>query len=803
MLQNYLKIALRSLLRFKGFAIINLFGLSLGLTAGILIMMFVVDEFSFDKFHSKRDRIYRVVSEFYTNDSGAENAMETNAWPIGDILRREFPEVEAATYITNGSRFLIKQDDKRIRQNIQIVTPEFLQIFSFPLLKGNAATALNEPYSIVITEDMEKKYFSGQDAIDKNITLSDTLNFVVTGVMANVPQNSHMQFDMLMSFSTYQDIFRDFNFSEGWGNINMRNYILVKEGADAKALATKAYSLYTERVPGMLKSWNAKANVLLEPLNDTYLQGMAGNSMGPKGSIQRVYLVAGIAVFVILLACINFVNLATARSVYRAREVGLRKVSGSSRNGLIRQFLTESFVLTVISFALALVMTWLFLPWFNQLLQKNYSMNSFSNPVIIFGMLTLLVAITCLAGFYPALVMSSMNPVEVLKGKVQTSNKGVQLRRTLVIFQFVISSVLATGTLIVLDQLDYMQQQELGFEKDNIIVLNTGRAQAPTAEAHETFKNQLRSIAMVDAVTNCNALPGIPGWDGQIAYPEGAAQDAAVSLHYMAVDPDYVPTMDLEIVAGRNFDVTRAPDIKDGLLINETAAALMGWSPSEAINKKITSPSGYPEGEVIGVLKDYHQAGLQQQIGPLVMDILPRASYLYAIRYKASDTKQLISNLEGLWKENFAGHDFNYFFLDETFARQYKSEEELALVFGLFATITVAIAAIGLLGLVSFMVVARTKEIGVRKVLGAGVVSIIGLLSKEFVILVAVANIVAMPVAWYFAGEWLAGFAFRMSLNPMLFVWTLVAALALTLVTVSFQTIKAALTNPIKSLRYE
>jgi putative ABC transport system permease protein len=803
MLANYLKIALRSLMRFKGFALINLFGLSLGLTAGILIMMLVIDEFSFDRFHARRDRIYRVVSEFYTSDSGAEGAMETNAWPVGDVLRREFPEVEAATYITSGSQFLIRHDDKRIRQKIQIVTPEFLQIFSFPLIKGNPATALHEPYSLVITEEMQKKYFGNEDALNKNLTLADTLNFVVTGVMANVPQNSHIQFDMLMSFSTYQDLVRDFSFDGGWGNINMHNYILLKEGTDAKALSGKVYSIYTDRVPDMLKSWNATAHVLLEPLTDTYLKGMAANSLGPKGSIQRVYLVAGIAVFVILLACINFVNLATARSVYRAREVGLRKVSGSSRSGLIRQFLTESFVLTVLSFAIALVMAWLFLPAFNHLLQKTYSLNSFANPLTILGMSLLLIAITCLAGFYPALVMSSMNPVEVLKGKVQTSSKGVQLRRSLVVLQFVISSVLATGTLVVLDQLDYMQQQELGFDKDNVIVVNAARSRPANPDGNETFKNQIKSLAIVDGVTNCNALPGIPGWDGQIAYPEGGADDDAVSVHYMAIDADYVPTINLEIVAGRNFDLLRAPDIKDGLLINETSASLMGWTPSEAIGKKIKSPSGFPEGEVIGVVKDYHNAGLRQQIGPLVMDVYPPASYLYAIRYKAADTKQLISSLEALWKSNFPGYDFNYFFLDETFAKQYKSEEELALVFGLFATITVAIAAIGLLGLVSFMVVARTKEIGVRKVLGANVTSILGLLSKEFLVLVAVANIVAVPIAWYFAGEWLSGFAFRMSLNPMLFVWTLVTALALTLVTVSFQTIKAALTNPIKSLRYE
>jgi putative ABC transport system permease protein len=803
MLQNYLKIALRSLLRFKGFAIINLFGLSLGLTAGLLIMMFVVDELSVDKFHTKGDRVYRVLTRFFTSESGHEGAMDSNGWPVGDILRREFPEVEAVTYMIGGSQFLINHEGKRFRQKIQFTSPEFFQMFSFPLVKGNPATALNDPYSIVITEEMEKKFFGGQDGFNKTMTISDTLHFVVTGVMADMPANSHISVDLLMSFSTYQELVPDFSYDDGWGNINMKNYLLLKEGVDPKAFANKAFNIYTDRVPEMLKNWGVQSNVLFEPLEDTYLRGWAGNGLGPSGSIERVYLVAGIAIFVILLACINFVNLATARSVYRAREVGLRKVSGSSRGGLIRQFLTESFVLTVLSFGLALLITWLFLPSFNQLMQKTYTITSFTNITIIGGAIVLLLLITALAGFYPAMMMSSMNPVEVLKGKMQNSSKGVQLRRTLVIFQFVISSVLATGTLIVLDQLDFMQKQQLGFEKDNIIVVNSARAKPANPNGHETFKNQIKEMAIVEGVSFTNALPGTPGWDGQVAYPEGKSGKDAVSVQYMAVDADYVSTVGLEVIAGRKFDALRTHDIDEGLMINETAAAIMGWNPTEAIGRKIESPSGFPRGEVIGVVKDYHHAGLQKAINPLVMDIYPRASYLYAIRYKAADTRQLISSLEETWKSNFPGYDFNYFFVDDTFDAQYQSEARLGQVFALFAMITVAIAAIGLLGLVSFMVVARTKEIGVRKVLGAGVFSIVRLLSREFVVLVGLANVVAVPIAWYFGSEWLSGFAFRMSIDPMLFVWTLATALTLTIVTVSFQTIRAALTNPVSSLRHE
>ncbi|MEJ0030815.1 MAG: FtsX-like permease family protein [Bacteroidota bacterium] len=614
---------------------------------------------------------------------------------------------------------------------------------------------------------MEKKFFGNQDALNKTMTLADTLHFVVTGVMKNIPSNSHIQVDMVASFASYESMFPEFSYEEGWGNINMRNYVMLKEGADPKAFASKAFNIYNDRAAEMLKNWGVKSNVLFEPLTETYLQARASNSMGPLGSLDRVYLVSGIAVFVILLACINFVNLATARSVYRAKEVGLRKVSGSSKGGLMRQFLTESFVLTMLSFAIALVLTWLSLPLFNELMQKNYLLSSFINVKIISGLVLLLLLIASLAGFYPALVMSSMNAVEVLKGRVQNSGKGVQLRRTLVIFQFAISSVLATGTLIVLDQLDYMQRKSSALIRTIIIVVTLSRSKPASEDGRAVFKEKIKELAIVDAVSFANTVPGVPGWNGQVAYPEGRAGKDAVSVEYMAVDADYVPTMGLEIIHGRNFDILRSTDMDKGLVINETAASVMGWTPEEAIGKKIESPSGHPEGEVIGVVKDYHNSGLQQKMNPLVMDYNPNSSNMYAIRYKAADTKQLINTLQGLWKEHFPGYDFNYFFLDDKFNEQYRSEEKLARVFAMFATLTVVIAAIGLLGLVSFMVVARTKEIGVRKVLGAGVFNIVRLLSKEFVILVAIANLVAIPIAWYFANEWLSGFAFRMEISPV------------------------------------
>jgi putative ABC transport system permease protein len=806
MLINYFKIAFRSLLKFKGYASINLIGLALGLTAGIMIMLYVLDELSYDQFHTRIDRIYRVETEFGSESKSGEDggSLEANGWAIGSVLRKDFPEVEAVLYSRSAS-LMASHDGKRIRERIHYMSPEFFEIFSFLLKKGNAKKALLDPYSIVITEDMEKKYFNGQDALNKTMVLADTMQFVVTGVMKNIPSNSHIQLDMLISFSTYTTVIQpEFDYNGGWGNINVRNYVLLKEGVDEEAFKAKAKTIYIDRVGQEMKQWGIEAFVFFAPLKDLYLTAKNGNGLGPLGSIERVYLVSGIAAFVILLACINFINLTTARSVYRAKEVGLRKVVGSTRQGLIRQFLSESFILTMIALLVAVAFTGLLLPLFNGLLAKSYTLGSLFQPGILLGIAALIFVVTVLSGYYPAMVMSGMHPAEVLKGKIQTSTRGVQLRRALVVFQFVISVSLVLGTLIVLNQLNYMQRQDLGFAKDEIFVINAARTSSPNPEAYETFKNEIKGLAMVDEVSYSNSLPGNPGWQGQVCYQEGKPSDESISVEYMAIDENYIKTMGLQLVAGRGFDRGREAELKDGLVLNETAVGMFGWaSPEEAIGKKIASPSGSPQGEVIGVVKDYHQLGLRQNIGPMAMDYNPRNSYLYAVRYKAADTQALITALNALWLKNFPGYDFNYFFLNQDFERQYQAEQRLARVFGLFAVITVVIAVIGLLGLVSFMVASRTKEIGVRKVLGANVLHLTAMLSKEFVILVGVANIIAFPLAWHFANQWLSNFANREEINPVIFLITLTIAVTITLGTISFQTLKAAMTDPVKSLRYE
>lgn len=804
MFRNYIKIAFRSLLKFKGFTLINLVGLAMGLTAGILIMVYVLDELSYDQFHEKSARLFRVNTVFQSTDSGGGGRNETNGWPVGKILEKDFPEVESVLYSRNAFFLMVNQNDQRIRQMMHFATPEFFSMFSFPLLKGNKQMALSDPFSVVISEDMEKKFFPDDDALNKSLIMGDTLNFKVTGVMKNIPSNSHIQADMIISFSTYSSLDHSFNFEDGWGNINMRNYVLLKEGTDFNLFAEKAKNIYMERAGAMMKDWGVSAFVDFEPMNKIYLHSESGNGMGPLGSIDRVYLMIGIAVFVIFLACINFINLATARSVYRAKEVGLRKVVGSSRKGLIAQFLSESLVLTIISLLLSIILVVTVMPLFNQLIGKNYQILSLTNLSIVAGIALLVMLVALLAGYYPAWILSSMKPTEVLKGKLQTTARGIQLRRSLVVFQFVISVGLVSGTWIVIDQLTFMQKQNLGFNQDQIVVINTSRASSSNPLAFETFKDQLSSLAMIEKVSFTNALPGKQGWSGQIAYPEGKSGDDAVSVEYISVDENYLDVLGLELIAGRGFDKQREADLKEGLILNEAAVEVFGWtSAEEAIGKKITSPSQTPQGEVIGVVKNYHQQGLQQKIGPITLDYAPEYSYFYAIKYKAANTQEVITSLKSTWSQSFTGFDFDYFFLDENFEKQYQAEKRLANVLSLFASVTMMIAAIGLLGLVSFMVVARTKEIGVRKVLGADVFSITALLTKEFILLIIVANLIAIPLVWYFAEQWLQAFAFRTPINPFLFVGTLVIAVTTTLLIVGVQTMKAALSDPVKSLRYE
>jgi putative ABC transport system permease protein len=804
MLRNYFKIAFRALLKHKAYTGINLVGLALGLCAGMFILLYSLDELSFDQFHEHKNRIYRVNTDFIDTKTGSSSINNANGWPVAKIMEEQFPETESVLYIRTARFLSINFQQKKIKENMHFATPSFFSMFSFPLLEGDAKTALHAPYQIVLSEQLAQKYFPNESALNKTLTLADTLVFTVSGVMKNIPAQSHIQSDAIISFSTYEKLDRSFKYTEGWGNINMTNYVLLKDHVDFNVYQNKVKNIYMDNVADMLKTWGAEAYISLEPLPDVYLKSEAGNALGPIGSIDRIYLLAGIAIFVLILGCINFINLATARSVYRAKEVGLRKVVGSSRSSLLVQFICEAFVIAALAALLAVALLGLLLPFLNILLNKSYSLQELVQPTLLLSGFLLIVAVSVLAGFYPAVVISGMQPAHVLKGKMQTSAKGTKLRQSLVVFQFIIASVLVTGTFIVLDQLRFMQNQNLGFDKERIVVVNAAQVSDASVQSFITFKEEAKKLIFVREVSLTNAVPAMPGWVGQIAYPEGKAGEQSTSVEYISADEDYINTLALQVIAGETFDVSKPFQLEHGLILNEKAVKEFGWkNAQDAIGKKIDSPSGMPRGEVIGVVKDYHQEGLQNTIRAITIDYQPDYSFLFALKINTPENVNVLAALTQLWNKHFEGNEMSYFFLDERFANQYEQEQRLASILSVFSVITLVIAGIGLLGLVSFLVVARTKEIGIRKVLGAEAGSLVYLLNKEFIVLVLLANALSIPLVWWAAEEWLHSFAYRMQISPLVFAITIVVALVSTLLLVSFQTIRAAFANPVDSLRSE
>lgn len=797
---SYIKVAIRNLRKRKGFALINIFGLALGIAGGIFMLVFVIDELSFDRFHGNRDRIYRVNSLFRDIKTGEEGNNSTNAWPVGKVLEADFPEVEKVVYIANWPQMDLYQDNQRFDHRMLFANKEMLEVFSFGMKKGNPETALQEPYQVVLSEELAEKFFPGKDALNQELMLEDSIPLRVSGVVANVPQNSHIQFDFLVSFATLEAL-TQMQYEDGWGNFNLHNYVLLREGSDAAAFSEKTKNLYMDRMGEMYKSWGNEVQLLFEPLAEVYLKSEGGNGLGNVGSMDRLWLVMGICGFAILLACINFINLSTARSMDRAKEIGLRKVVGSSRNGLIFQFLAEAFVLTLLAFLLALLLANVLMPLFNELLNKNYSLRSLGSIEVIIGLLGLLALVTFLAGYYPAITLSAMQPIKVLKGKFTASASGLQLRRGLVVLQFFISVSLLMGTVVVLDQLDFMQKKNLGFEKDRILVLNTNRIEGSKVA---TLKQELLQLSAVQEVSYSNGVPGRPGWIGQIAYPEGREKENPTSVEYLAVDEDYVKTLGLELIAGRDFDPNRITDLEEGLILNEKAVALFGWSsPEEALGKRIVSPSTTPQGIVIGVVKDYHQLGVQQHIHGIAMDVAPQFSYRVLVKFDPAQSIGLLEQIEGKWESLFGKEDFQYFFLNEDFDRLYQSEVRLSKMFNLFATATLLISIVGLLGLVSYMIRTRDKELGIRKILGAGGGQIVTLLSKDFMVLVLLAAMLAMPTVAYLSSKWLAGFAYQTKLPFGTLSLVVVGTVCFTLLLVAVQAIKAYYSNTMHALKSE
>jgi putative ABC transport system permease protein len=804
MIRNYITIALRIMKRHLTYSFINVFGVALGLAVGAFALMYIIEETSFDKFHSKRDRVYRVITKLKSPDNRDFSFSDANGWPVGYALAESFPEVETSLYMRASTGFSLNHGGGYVEEQTRMAGPEFFDIFDFELLEGDKNSALRRPFSMVISERMAAKYFPNEKALGKTLTANDSIPFAITGVAKNPPRTSHIQFDILISFSTWESGRGDGIKNEGWFNINMLNYVMLKEGTNFQEFQAKAKSLYMDKAEATFKEFGYEAEVAFEPLNGVYLHSAVNNSLGPKGRLTDVFILSAVALLVIVLASINFINLATARSVDRAREVGLRKVSGSTRGKLIGQFLSESVITSLFSLMFAFGLLGLALPLLNLYTGKHFTLADWSDWRVAAASVSLCFTIGVLSGFYPALVLSKFAPMQVLRGAFKTTARGVALRRSLVVVQFFISVILIASVLIIGRQLNYMNEQSLGFNKEEVLVVETGKlAYSVGTEKYPLFKSIMSSHSFVKSISASNGIPGTNGWRGQVAYPEGKSPEESVDTEYLAVDPDYVSMLGLEIIAGRDFRNDEA-DKKDGLLINEETARVMGWGTAEnAVGRRILSPSSRPAGVVVGVFKDYHQHGLQEKIQPVVMDQESHYLMYYLVRFQPNATRKVIEKAEATWKQLYSGYDFKYTFLDEAFAQQYQSEEKLSKLFLGFAVLAVVIAAIGLFGLSAFMIVNRTKEIGVRKVLGAPGYSIVALLSKDFLVWVAIANVMAWPALYWIGKNWLERFAYRTEIGMDLFLSTLLVSVVITILAISYQAIQAIRMNPVESLRSE
>lgn len=810
MLTNYLKIALRNLLRQKAYSFINIVGLAVGMACCLLMILYVQHELSFDRFHTNADRIYRV------NISAKMGEMDEVASatppPIAERLRHDFPEVERATRIFMLGTSLARYNDKVFSGANVLATDEyFLQIFSFNLLAGAPKIVLKEPNTAVITRSAAEKYFGTDRAIGKTIMLgNENREFKIIGVLENIPSNAHFTFEILTSISSYR-VVQHFDWSWVW--CQLVTYVQLREGASAAALEAKFPQMVEKYAPSAferigqsfaeLKRQGGHWDFLLQPLTSIHLRsGAVGNRLGTTGNIVYVYIFSAAATLIILLACINFMNLATARAARRAKEVGIRKSLGIARKQLIMQFLSESMLMSVLAMFFALCLTEFALHPFNVLSGKTLTLDFIANPLLGASSIALTLIVGIASGSYPALYLSSVKPVEVLAGRLRLGVRSSGLRNTLVVFQFAVSVCLIVCTIGVYSQLEFIRTMNLGFDKENVIVIDNANR---LGEQKESYRQSLLSQSSVTNVSFSTMLPG-RGSFGDFYKPEAAPLKDLTLSSYMA-DEEFIPTLGLQIVKGHNFSKEYPADCESGVLLNEDAAKKIGWA--DPIGQYITYPGGdNAKFKVIGILKDFNAESVHAQITPFA--IFHQASKTYnirssciVVRVRAGQASAAVEAVERGWKRFTGDASPEYSFLDEDFDRQYRSEQRLGKVLGVFTVIAIFIACLGLFGLAAYIAEQRTKEIGIRKVLGASVVSIIGLLSKDFLKLVVIAIVIALPLSYWAAGQWLQDFAYRVNISWWIFASAGVAAVVIAFVTVAGQAFRAARQNPVNSLRSE
>ncbi len=806
MIQNYIKIALRNILKNKGYAAINIIGLAMGLACCLLIVIYLQNELSYDRYHDNKERIYRIVHE-YKDPSGNEQEQIWGNAPIGEALKSDFPEIEKVVQFSGQTSILLRQGDKKFQEeNVFFMDSTAFDVFSWKVLAGNPHTALKDPYTVVLTESTAKKYFGNQNPIGKTLEgglaagRANAGSYKVTAVMQDIPANSHFTFDALLSMSTFRKQRPGIFEKEGWDYVDFYTYFLTSKQFDAGKFNQKIPDFLQRHLPPDGNT-NARYNFHIEPLLSAYMHSAADRQPGTTGSYQNLYIFGIIAGFILLIACVNFMNLATSRSMERAKEVGVRKYVGASRSSLIFQFMSESLTLVLISGMLAIVIVLACLPFLGAFSGKqiNYSALQNSTTWSIFILTTMFTGI--LAASYPALVLASFNPIKVLKGTFGNSKGGALVRRGLVVFQFCLSIALIAGTVIVFSQLNQLQQQDLGFQKEQRLVIDYNFDEKVNNNL-EAIKSMFAKDKDILSVTASRTVPGtfLPNAGTEIISEDGTMTSFAPFLY--EVDVDFIPNIGVKMAAGRAYSRDFPADTAHSLVINEAAAKLWGYkNPQDIIGKQFRQWG--KEGTVIGVVKDFNYLSLHRKIEPLALRLEPSSSRYLTLQIGRANQSETIERIGKLWTELVPHRPFLYSFLDESFNRQYEADFNFRRLFSAFSGFALFIACLGLLGLVTYTAQQRTKEIGVRKVLGASIYNLVLLLTSDFIRLLVVALCIATPLSWIAMNKWLDNFAYHIQPKWWMFAFAGFAAVVIALITVSFQTFKAANANPVNSLRDE
>lgn len=799
MIKNYFKIAWRNLRKNRLYSLINLLGLAIGISCCALIYLYVGRELSFDAYNEKADRIFRMTTVCY-------HQVKTDRFaPTSPIMAQKlldnFPEVERMVRFNVSMRPLSYKENKFYDTRVFYSDSTLFDVFTLPAIEGDPKTALTKPYSIVITESIAKKYFGNEPAFGKMMQLSDTINVLVTAVIKDIPENSHFKFDCFLSRTTMNDMNKnnagwvDDN-ENNWFNCNTYSYVLLREGADATTMQPRFNAFMTKEMVDIRKAVGMYCNIDLQPLRDIYLTShLDADYKGVKrGDITYVYIFIGSAVLILLIACSNFINLSTARSLNRAKEIGLRKVIGARRAQLIAQFLGESLFFAMVAALLSLLIVIPCIPVLNSLLETQLSIQ----PNLFSLYLLVIVAVGLLAGAYPALLMSSFAPVRSLRGRISHHLADVLFRKGLVVFQFSIAIVLIIGTSIVLDQLDYIQNRNIGLNRDQVISIEL-RPLSPS-QREVLLKETSKNPKVLSASMNGFSFKGV---SNITLLPEGTSEKELKACPVFGADENFFKTWQVEFAAGRDFSKDHPTDLNEAFIINEAAVRDFGWkSPQDAIGKRITWAFG-KEGKVIGVVKDFNFMSLRDAIQPLLVHIYPQWFGVLTLRLKSDDMRASLAEIESIWKDISPQSPLTYTFADEDFRSLYHAEMNMRTVLSAFTFLSVFVACLGLFGLAAFTIRQRNREISIRRVLGSGVSGIVRLLSTDFLKLVLAAVVIAVPIAWYSAGKWLQNFAFQTGLHWWLFLSAALVALLIAFLTVSVQAMKAALVNPVKNLRSE